>query len=264
MCKNCGTPKCTGCKKKSSNTEIASLQNEISELKDIITNIETNAKFLLCGHPILQLQEAGDIACFDVSTGLGSKCWEGWAICDGATQKRVNGSGNLVTPNLIDRFPVQAGGLYDVDDTGGENTHALTTAELAAHNHVLNDPGHIHSITDPGHDHFVIDPGHAHTLTTDDPGDHQHDVLNLPLNVGGVGGAGAIAGDGTFGGSGLSGAHTHTGNTNSVDTNVTVDVNQTDITIVSHQTGITMADAGSGTAHENRPPYYALLFVIKL
>jgi microcystin-dependent protein len=31
--------------------------------------------------------------------------------------------------------------------TGGEANHALTVAELAAHNHALTDPGHKHGIT---------------------------------------------------------------------------------------------------------------------
>ncbi len=39
--------------------------------------------------------------------------------------------------------------------------HALTTAELAAHNHGL---------TDPGHTHPVVDPAHAHLITADATG----------------------------------------------------------------------------------------------
>lgn len=34
-----------------------------------------------------------------------------------------------------------------VAETGGEKTHTLTTAELAAHSHGVNDPGHNHSFT---------------------------------------------------------------------------------------------------------------------
>jgi microcystin-dependent protein len=32
----------------------------------------------------------------------------------------------------------------------------------------------------------------------------------------------------------------------------------------NHETGITINNTGEGDAHENRPPYYAVLFVIKL
>ena len=34
-----------------------------------------------------------------------------------------------------------------VRETGGAKTHALTTAELAAHNHGVTDPGHTHTTT---------------------------------------------------------------------------------------------------------------------
>lgn len=36
---------------------------------------------------------------------------------------------------------------------GGEEYHALTQAELAAHAHVVTDPGHGHSLNDPQHTH---------------------------------------------------------------------------------------------------------------
>ena len=36
---------------------------------------------------------------------------------------------------------------------GGEQSHVLSVAELAAHNHGITDPGHGHSYNDPGHSH---------------------------------------------------------------------------------------------------------------
>ena len=45
---------------------------------------------------------------------------------------------------------------YSLGTTGGEQTHVLTTGELAAHNHGVTDPGHAHAITDPGHTHTLI------------------------------------------------------------------------------------------------------------
>ena len=57
----------------------------------------------------------------------------GFVICDG----------NNSTPNLTDRFVIHAdadaAGTRNVGDTGGEQTHVLTTAELASHTHGMPD-----------------------------------------------------------------------------------------------------------------------------
>lgn len=49
----------------------------------------------------------------------------GFALCDG-----TNG-----TPDLRDRFLVGAGNLYTLGNTGGENSHQLTVAEMPSHQH---------------------------------------------------------------------------------------------------------------------------------
>lgn len=49
----------------------------------------------------------------------------GWYLCDGS-----NG-----TPDLRGKFVLGAGGSYSVSATGGEETHTLTTSELAVHSH---------------------------------------------------------------------------------------------------------------------------------
>lgn len=43
--------------------------------------------------------------------------------------------------------------------TGGAETVALTTAQLATHNHGVTDPGHTHNIVDPGHQHTIPGAG---------------------------------------------------------------------------------------------------------
>ena len=47
-------------------------------------------------------------------------------------------------------------GATTIGNSGGEQTHVLTTAELAAHSH---------GVTDAGHSHGITDPTHAHTYT---------------------------------------------------------------------------------------------------
>lgn len=66
----------------------------------------------------------------------------GWALCDGSNN----------TPDLRGRFVVGSGqgsGLSNriVGDTGGQEEVALTTAEMPAHTHGINDPGHSHTWT---------------------------------------------------------------------------------------------------------------------
>lgn len=62
----------------------------------------------------------------------------------------------------------------------GEETHALTQAELASHAHVVTDPGHNHGISDPGHNH----PSGYGALVTASPPDGQSVLVgNAPGTV---------------------------------------------------------------------------------
>jgi hypothetical protein len=60
-----------------------------------------------------------------------------WLLCDGTTV------GGLTTPNLLGRVIVGAGNgsgltVRAQGDTGGEESHALSVAELAQHTHAVN------------------------------------------------------------------------------------------------------------------------------
>lgn len=84
----------------------------------------------------------------------------------------VDGSGNPLVPDgrgrvfagkddmggaAASRLTTAGAGINgaQLGATGGAQTHALTTAQLAAHNHGVNDPGHGHNVYDPGHAHGV-------------------------------------------------------------------------------------------------------------
>jgi len=157
--------------------------------------------------------------------GIGTGDYAGWALCDGR-----NG-----TPDLRGRFVV---GLSNGDgndyayinseknfvqyntigNSGGERTHALTVAEMPAHNH-----------------------GGSTTVN----GSHEHSVRSAagacgPISVGPTqiridGNCSSNYDNSTSGNMDLAGDHSHTINSQ-----------------------------GGGVAHENRPPYYVLAYIMKL
>jgi len=166
----------------------------------------------------------------------------GWGLCDG----------NSGRPDLRDRFIVGAGSTYTIGTTGGANTVTLVEANL---------PSHAHSFSGTGTS-SAVDLSHNHTFsgTTDGGGSHSHTRLSTSTASGGSnsGAWTVVAADGGTSTTSTAavGNHTHTysGTTSSFSGNHSHPIT------VSGVVGTT----GSGTGHENRPPYYALAFIIKL
>lgn len=183
----------------------------------------------------------------------------GWYLCNGA-----NG-----TPDLRDRFVVGAGTTYAVGATGGANTVTLDATMIPAHTHSLSasgttgneSAGHTHTFsgTTGGmnasnpHSHAVSDPGHSHTVN----------LAVVPSSGDTINGSGGFPrGSGTTSASstGVSIAdanidhgHAYSGTTSG--------------TSASHNHTVTVSgtsgSVGGGLAHENRPPYYALAYIMK-
>lgn len=158
----------------------------------------------------------------------------GWHLCDGS----VHGSsalqtliGSANTPDLRDRFIVGVSGSKARGATGGAETHTLTTAEMPSHSH-----GGATGTDSPDHGHWVPASG-----------DHNHGLVvqtNTTTTGSGrrvTGGSGTI-GDGTANGGYHDHGHSHGAN-------------------ARHAHGIN-AEGGNG-AHNNMPPYYALVYIIK-
>lgn len=189
--------------------------------------------------------------CILMWSGSTASVPSGYALCNGGTYSKSDGSGSVVVPDLRDRFIVGAGSTYAVAATGGavSNTPtitvtneavALTTNQLPAHTHAntLNDSGHTHTATQVAHTH----------------------TYNQTGSNGGAYAAGSFGAVGSLNSSSVS--------TSSAQPAITVNSATTDITI-------TNASVGTGATHVHNntavsasiptlPPYYALCYIYKL
>ena len=140
--------------------------------------------------------------------------------------------GNNNTPDLRGRFIVGASvsGGYAVDATGGSNEVTLSTSQLPTHNHSISVSGT--------------------TSTKSLTGDITK--ISECYNVAG-GATGVFTKKGT-GNSPVTGA-----SSNSPTAGVDFDASHDHTFTASGTSG----DAGSGSAIENRPPYYALCYIMK-
>lgn len=196
-------------------------------------------------------------------SGLTTTIPTGWALCDGA-----NG-----TPDLRDRFIVGAGSSYSVGATGGSASVTLTTAQMPSHSH----GGSAYSAGGHGHG--------AGTLSASSAGSHQHSSGTLSTNTTGAHTHGykdysfsdstpyAVE-SGTQLGYDIrelsrttesNGAHSHTisGSVASAGDHSHT-ISGSIASAGDHSHSLSINSAGGGGAHENRPPYYALAFIMKL
>lgn len=156
----------------------------------------------------------------------------GWALCNGS-----NG-----TPDLRDRFIVGAGSTYAVGNTGGAASVTLTSSQI---------PGHTHTGTTGNES-----ASHTHTGTTASSGAHTHLSSQassyVMLASGGAYANGWVNGleSSPSATTSSAGAHTHTFTTQSASN--------------THTHSFTTDSTGGGGSHENRPPYYALAYIMKL
>lgn len=178
----------------------------------------------------------------------------GWNLCDG-----TNG-----TPNLVDRFVVCAGLSYPVGQGGGIAQQVLSAAQLPAHTHGVNDPGHNHGIIDPTHSHGLYDAGHSHYLN--DPG-HNHEMFLQGGPGGGVSSGNqfvATSISANTGGTLYSAPNTTGATVTGSFTGQQIYGASTGIQSQSAGTGVATQSAGGSGVVENRPPYLALAYIMRV
>lgn len=176
----------------------------------------------------------------------GASAPTGWALCDGGTYSKSDGSGSIQTPNLTDKFII-ASGVKAVGSTGGasSSTPTITVTNAGSTLTQANLPSYNLTVTDNGHVHTASDSGHTHTYNAPSTSNQQ---------------GGAPGSSYTF--------------TNFVGT-ATSATGFANVSIASATTGITVASGGSGTTHTHAntatsssvttvPPYYTLAFIYKL
>lgn len=146
---------------------IRSGDDAIREFKvDVATALSAHGTFP-GANPASPVFKPNDPPSGSIMMYAGASAPTGWLFCDGSSVLRANypdlftaistafGSvdgTHFTLPDMRGKTAIGVGtgaGLTarSLADTGGEETHVLTTGELAAHNHTVN-------ITDPGHTHI--------------------------------------------------------------------------------------------------------------
>lgn len=184
----------------------------------------------------------------------------GWVLCNGSNS----------TPDLRDRFVVGAGSAYAVNATGGANTVTLDATMIPSHTHSLSASGTT-SGQSAGHTHTFSgttsgqSATHSHAATVTDPG-HTHNTHNFNGGGGNPGGdmnssapqnlsttSSTTGISVAIGNASADHSHTYSGTTSAVSGDHTHTVTVTG----------TSGGTGGGLAHENRPPYFALAYIMK-
>jgi microcystin-dependent protein len=134
--------------------------------------------------------------------------------------------GTSGTPDLRSRFVVGAGGTYTVGDTGGADSVTLNSSQIPGHTHTFSATTNTASLT-----------GSAGPIA----------------ETFGLGGSAS----GIFSKSALNGPFTPDGGDVSPAGQLNIDASH------SHTVSGTTGSTGGGGSHENRPPYFALAYIMK-
>lgn len=234
---------CIGNSRETINTNFTVLKDKVCSLDTKTIIIEEKSIYYVPLYGIIMYY--GDITLggtdFELNGyGKATKKLDAFAICDGS-----NG-----TPDMRDRFVVGAGRSYTHKTFGpqvpGQEpsiTNDTTSLQFSSVRlDVTEMPTHNHGYTEPNNG-----TGHSHTGSTNSAGKHTHTYQFWNDNQGGVE-FGETIDDGEIETktTSESGEHSHT------------------VTVNNSTTGITISDKGGSMKHENRPPYIALGYIMRV
>lgn len=155
----------------------------------------------------------------------------GWHLCDGSSMSRTDYASLFSTIGVT--FGSNDSSSFNLPDMRG-----LYVAGRGANGYnAINDKGGLNTVQ------LTVNqmPSHSHSASSGSSGDHYH---RWPI----------YQGTATTSGGENEGAYSQRTTTNDHVTNTTG----------SHTHAITVKSAGGGEAHENRPPYIVLNYIIKL
>lgn len=208
---------------------------ELNHVDGVTSNVQTQLNAAAAATAAVDAYKvpAGGIIMWSGSTG---SIPSGWFLCNGS-----NG-----TPDLRNRFVVGAGDSYGVGATGGADSVTLSTSQIPAHSHSG-------STSSAG--------SHTHSGSTGSAGTHNHRALGET--------GGPIAGFGyqtaTFMGAQMDGA-AYTDSYGGLKHIEDAGAHSHSVSIGSagdHTHTVSVGNTGGGASHENRPPYYALAYIMK-
>ena len=163
----------------------------------------------------------------------------GFVLCNGSNS----------TPDLRDRFVVGAGSSYSVGATGGSANVTLSTSQIPSHAHSGN-----------AHSHSANFGNHTHSFSGSGSSSHTHN-MHGGMQYGG-------SQDAYLASYQSNRQHTDMPNywyAKSANVSISVSGNTGNASVSGNTSNATanVGNTGGGGAHENRPPYYSLCYIMK-